>query len=123
MLTGLIGLVLLLAWTTTRHVFWYHNENLLLFNPLSLWLAVTVLLSFRGDRFARQAFIVAGVLYVMSVVALVLKIGDIAPQDNFALVLLMLPPMTAIAWGLKRQEMRGGRLETAPPSRLAPPVA
>ena len=98
---GLIGLVLLLAWTTTRHVFWFRNENLLLLNPLSLWLAVLVALSWRTTRFLRAAAIVAAAIAASSVVALACKLVP-GTQDNIAEIALLLPPHLAIAASLWR---------------------
>jgi hypothetical protein len=94
--------VLLLAWTSTRHVFWFRNENLLLMNPLALWLAVTILLSMRRARFARQAAIIALAIAALSVLALLLKGLPTFRQDNVALIWLLLPPSVAIAVGLWR---------------------
>ena len=37
---GLLGIVLTLLWTVTDHIFAHGNENLLLFNPL--WLALAM---------------------------------------------------------------------------------
>ncbi len=82
LLTGLFGLVLLLAWTLTRHVFWFRNENLLLLNPLSLFLAALAVVAAAGKF-----------------------IGF--PQHNVALVCLFLPPHLAIAWSLWRRREPG----------------
>ena len=101
-LTGIIGLILLLAWTTTRHVFWYHNENLLLLNPLALWLAAMIAVSLRRARFARQTTILAVTLAALCVLALAIKTMPAFRQDNLALVFLLLPPSIAIAIGLRR---------------------
>jgi hypothetical protein len=102
LVTGILGLVLLLAWTTTRHVFWYGNENLLLLNPIALFLAATVLLSMRQSRFGRPALITATVIAGLSVLSLLLKPIPLFTQDNLALVLLFIPPHVAIAIGLRR---------------------
>ena len=100
--TGLLGLVLLLAWTSTRHVFWYRNENLLLLNPLALWFAAMVLVAMRRPRFARQARLLALVIAAASVLALLAKALPWFPQDNLAVILLLLPANVAIAVGLWR---------------------
>ena len=99
--SGLGGLVLLLAWTSTRHVFWYRNENLLLLNPLSLWLAVLVAVP--GRPRARRAAAVLAVLIAMgSALALVLKVFP-ESQRNVALALLFVPVHFAVAWGLRER--------------------
>ena len=106
LVAGLFGLVLLLAWTMTRHVFWFRNENLLLLNPLSLFLAVLALLSIWKPRYARPAAIVALVTAALAVVAAAGKFVGL-PQNNFALVCLFLPAHLAIAWSLwKRRQPR-----------------
>jgi hypothetical protein len=99
---GLLGLVLLLAWTSTRHVFWFRNENLLLFNPLSLWLALLVGLSWRRPRYARSAALLSAAIAALAVVALALKAIP-RTQDNLAEIALLLPPHVTIAIGLWRQ--------------------
>lgn len=101
--TGILGLVLLLAWTTTRHVFWYDNQNLLLLNPLALWLAVTVPLARKRARMAKAAYWLAAAIAVTSFVALLIRLIPSAAlrQDNFALICLLLPANVAIALGLR----------------------
>jgi len=103
LVTGFLGLVLLLAWTSTRHVFWFRNANLLLLNPLSLFLAVTALLSLWRPRFTRAAAMLALVTAALGVLALVLKPVPGFGQQNLALVLLLLPAHLAIALGLWRR--------------------
>src|SRR6185503_1400963 len=102
---GVLGLVLLLAWTSTRHVFWFRNENLLLLNPLSLWLAVLVAFSARRPRFARSAALLGVVVAALSVLALLLKVVP-GTQDNVAEIALFLPAHAAIALGLWRARAR-----------------
>ena len=102
LVTGILGLVLLLAWTTTRHVFWYRNENLLLLNPIALWLAATVVPSMRRSRFGKAAATTAMVVAGLTVLSLVLKPIPAFTQDNLALILLFIPPHVAIAIGLLR---------------------
>src|SRR5215204_4672373 len=57
LLCGVIGVILMLAWTATRHMFWAWNENLFVVSPLSLALVVLLpmaLLRRRGERAARR---------------------------------------------------------------------
>jgi hypothetical protein len=112
--TGIVGLILLLAWTATRHVFWYRNENLLLLNPLSLWFAVTVAMSLRRPRYAKPAGILALVIAALGIVALVLKAIPTFDQDNIALIALLIPPHVAIAIGLRRRVSAGITIESPP---------
>ena len=100
-LTGILGLILLLAWTSTRHVFWFRNENLLLLNPLSLWLAVVAVIAMRRPGYTRATAILAITVAVLSCLALLLKALPGVTQNNVALILLLLPPQLAIALGLR----------------------
>jgi hypothetical protein len=102
-ITGLLGLVLLLAWTSTQHVFWFRNENLLLLSPLALWLAVLTPMAMRRDRWARPAAVCAVLIALLSAVALMLKGVPAFSQNNVPIILLFLPPHFAIAYGLWRR--------------------
>lgn len=111
--TGLLGLILLLAWTSTGHVFWYRNENLLLANPLALLLSVAALVSIWKPRLARGASVASMITAALAVVALAMKALPGAGQDNLPLILLLLPPHLAIALGLWQR--RGRHLSAAEP--------
>lgn len=102
-LTGVLGAVLLLAWLITQHVFWYRNENLLLVNPLSLWLAVLVPLSIWRPRFLRPATILAFVIGGLAALALLVKPIPGFAQDNIPIILLLVPPHAAIAFSFWRR--------------------
>ena len=104
--TGLLGLIVLLAWLITEHVFWFRNENLLLFNPLSLFLMMLVIMSMRNDRWLRPAAICAVVVAMLGAIALLFK-GLPRSQGNVPLILLTLPVHFAIAYGLWSRARRG----------------
>jgi hypothetical protein len=96
---GIIGVILILAWTATRHVFWSWNENLLQASPLSLALVVLVplaLLRGRAQRAARGAAL--AVLAVAALGALLALIPG--GQENRAVVALFLPVHLVLAWAL-----------------------
>src|SRR5688572_18334033 len=59
LLCGLIGVILVLAWTATRHIFWAWNENLLLLSPLSLLLVVLLPMTLLRGRQTRTTRAVA----------------------------------------------------------------
>jgi hypothetical protein len=101
-LTGLLGLLILLAWLTTQHVFWYRNENLLLLNPLALFLAVLIPLSGRR-RWLRPAAICAVLVAMLAAIALILKGVPGFSQDNLAMICLVLPVHFAVAFSLWRR--------------------
>jgi hypothetical protein len=95
---GVLGLVLTLLWTATHHVFAHRNENLLLFNPVWLVLAVLIPLYYaRGAaNRATRAFALAGA--GLAVIALVLHVVTLSSQENWPVIALGLPPALAIAW-------------------------
>ena len=99
LLCGMLGVILLLAWTATRHVFWAWNENLLLLTPLSLVLVLLIpaaILRRRGERAARM---IAAVLCGLGFVALLLALFP-GGQENLAIVAIVLPVHLALAWAL-----------------------
>jgi hypothetical protein len=96
---GLLGAIVLGAWAATQHVFWYRNENLLLFNPLALFLAVLAPLSLWRPRFTRPAAIISILLALFAAAALLMK-GFPGSQQNLALIALVLPPQFVIAYQL-----------------------
>jgi hypothetical protein len=99
MIVGLLGAVVLGGWLFTEHRFWFNNENLLLFNPLALALAVLAPLSIWRPRFTRSAAIVAIVMALLGAVAVMMK-GLPGSQRNVALIALVLPAHFAIAFQL-----------------------
>ena len=103
--TGLVGAVVLFAWLFTRHVFWAANENLLLLNPLSLWLAALAILSLRNPRWLRPAAITSVLVALCSAVALMLHGIPGAGQANAGVLALTVPAHFAVALGLWRRTM------------------
>jgi len=100
LLCGLVGVILVLAWTATRHIFWAWNENLFVLSPLSLALVVLLpaaLLRQRGVRTARAMALAVVALGVVGLVLALLPGG----QENRAIVALFLPVHLAIAWSLR----------------------
>jgi hypothetical protein len=102
-LTGLLGVVLLLGWAITEHTFWRYNENLLLLNPLSLFLMVLAPLSLWRPARTRAAAICAVIIAMLSAAGLILKGLPWFDQQNLAMIALLLPPHFAIAYGLWRR--------------------
>ncbi|MEK7402388.1 MAG: DUF4105 domain-containing protein [Gemmatimonadota bacterium] len=101
-ITGLAGAAILFAWLFTRHDFWASNENLLLLNPLSLWLAPLAIQSMRHARWARPAAITAVLVTLCAAGALILK-GIGGNQENVAVLALAVPAHFAVAFGLWRR--------------------
>ena len=97
---GLIGVILLLAWMFTKHVFWAANENVLMFTPLSLFLVAMIPAAVLSGRGIRAARIVAGILAVAAIVAAVLSLVP-GRQENHAVVALVLPVQIALYVALR----------------------
>lgn len=101
-IAGLLGVVLTLLWAVTDHVFAHANENLLLFNPLWLVLAVLAIAALArgrsGAAFRRWSLWLAG----LTVLALVTHLVFLSAQSNLAVIGLALPPALAIAWVARR---------------------
>jgi len=101
LLCGLIGVILIFAWTATRHVFWAWNENLFLLSPLSLLLVALLPVTLLRVRRERATRAVALAVVVLSLVGLVLAVIP-GGQENRAIVALFLPVHLAIAWSVLR---------------------
>lgn len=95
---GLLGVVLTLLWTVTDHIFAHRNENLLIFNPLWLVLAVLVAMTVWRGTASKITYGLARALAGLCVVALVVHLVLLSRQTNLALIALALPPALVIAW-------------------------
>ena len=96
-IAGLLGVVLTILWTATDHFFAHANENLLVFNPLWLVLAVLIAVYFTSGRSARLTGYLAVALAGLCVLALVSHLVMVSRQANLAVILLALPPALAVA--------------------------
>ena len=101
-IAGILGVLLTFLWVATDHVFAHSNENLLLFNPLWLVLAVLVILYFWTHRAVRWTRIFAYGLSALALIALLAHLVGISAQVNGAVIGLALPPALAIAWAVFR---------------------
>jgi len=100
LLCGLVGVILVLAWTATRHIFWAWNENLFVVSPLSLALVVLLPAALLRQRGVRAARAVAVAVVALGVVGLLFALIP-GGQENRAIVALFLPVHLAIAWSLR----------------------
>ena len=98
LITGILGVLIALAWLATQHVFWARNENLLLLTPFSLALVVLGPMSLLRGRAMRAARLVAALVAVAGVVAALLAL--VPTQENRAIIALFLPVHLALAWAL-----------------------
>ena len=99
LMCGVLGVILLLAWLATKHVFWASNETVLLLTPFSLALVILIpasVLSARGERAARMT---AAVVALLGLVAMILALIP-GGQQSGEIVALLLPVHLALAWAL-----------------------
>ncbi len=108
LISGILGVILLLAWLFTKHVFWAGNENVLLFTPLALFLAALYPAALLSGKAVRAAQMIAGLLVVAAFVAACLALMP-GGQENRAIVALMLPVQFALYVGLRSAMPRGTR--------------
>jgi len=113
---GLLGTVLVLLWAVTDHVFAHSNENVLLFNPLWLALAIMLPVYLWSGRWEAPTRRVTAVIVVLALTALGLHVLGISRQENVPLIGLMLPP----ALGFMAITVRA---RWAPIPRRVPPLA
>lgn len=100
---GLVGVVVLLAWTVTRHDFWDRNENVLQLGPQSLPLLVLVPLALaRPALWLPRAQRWALVVLAVSALGLLIKVLPWFRQPNLAVIAFALPAHLALAWSLSR---------------------
>jgi hypothetical protein len=101
-LAGILGVILALLWGATDHHFAYRNENLLLFNPLWLLLAVFAPMTAVKGRLSRTTRGLTFLLAGLGLVALLLHVTGLSREANGAIIALALPPMLALAWAVHR---------------------
>ena len=100
-LNGILGVVLIIGWTATRHVFMVRNENLLQFDPLSLVLAVVLPLAISRGKAVNVARTLSMVVAVIAIVGLAMKVIPWFNQTNGAVIALTLPAHLALAWAVR----------------------
>ena len=116
---GAVGtiLVLLLA---TDHSFTWWNENLFLFSPLNLGLAVLLPLSTRGAAWRGRARAVAAAGAALGLAGLLWQIAPASTQPNATFLALALPPQLGILWGLRGGTGAGDRDRGGAADRAGP---
>ena len=105
LLCGLLGVILIVAWAFTKHVFWAWNENLLLLSPISLLLVILLPASILSARYERGARMTAAVVAAVGVIAFLLAAIP-GGQENRAIVAMFLPVHLAFAWALALPRIR-----------------
>jgi len=121
LLCGMIGVILVLAWTATLHRFWAWNENLLQLSPLSLALVVLAPAALLSGRHQRAARLTAVGVLALATIGLLLAVIP-GGQESRAIVALFLPVHVALAWALALPQIAAApKRERAPDSN--PPTA
>ncbi len=110
LLSGLAGTLLLLGWLFTEHRFWYWNENLFQYNPLSLGLAFLFPMLFLRRRLSRSAAQLTVTIAAFSIVGLLLQSLPGLDQVNGEVIALTLPIHLGLAWA-------AGRIRSSYPAR------
>ena len=115
-LNGILGIILIVGWTATRHVFMARNENLLQFDVLSLALAVVLPLAVARARAVRLARTLSIVVAAVAFVGFAMQILPWFKQVNGEVIALTLPAHLALAWCVLALTVAP---ETAPARRAA----
>jgi hypothetical protein len=100
-LNGILGVILVIGWTATRHVFMVRNENLLQFDPLALLLAVLLPLAVARGKAVNAARTLSMIIAVIAIVGLAMKVLPWFQQTNGAVIALTLPAHLALAWAVR----------------------
>jgi hypothetical protein len=95
---GILGVILIVGWTATRHVFMARNENLLQFDVLSLALAVALPLAIARTRAVRPARTLSIAIAAIAFVGFAIQILPWFNQVNGEVIALTLPAHLALAW-------------------------
>ena len=113
---GILGVILIVGWTATRHVFMARNENLLQFDVLSLALAVVLPLAVARARAVRLARTLSIVVAAIAFVGFAMQILPWFKQVNGEVIALTLPAHLTLAWCVLALTLAP---ETAPARRAA----
>ena len=92
LLTGLLGIALLLLWTSTDHAVAYRNQNLLLLSPLSVglaWYGLRIVIRGVGAIGSMRWLNLA--LVLSALLGLLVKVLPVEWQDNGSLIAFFLP--------------------------------
>jgi len=100
-LNGILGVILIVGWTATRHVFMVRNENVLQFDPLALALAVVLPLAISRGKSVNAARTLSTIVAVVAVVGLAMQLLPWFNQTNGAVMALTLPAHLTVAWAVR----------------------
>lgn len=102
LVAGVVGLIITWLWGLSSHMVAHWNENILLFNVLSLALAIALPLAVRGNPRAEKAArrLAVGVT-TLAALALLIKLWPAFHQSNLDLIALALPVHAGVLVGLR----------------------
>jgi hypothetical protein len=107
---GILGEMLTILWECTDHRFAHSNENLLLFNPLWLILAVTLPMTVLRGRAVTLSTRLLYVLAGLGVIALLAHAVGLSRQQNLAVIGLGLLPAIGLVIAIRQARNVQGRL-------------
>ena len=99
-LNGILGVILIVGWTATRHVFMARNENLLQFDVLSLALAFVLPVALGRGHAIRAARALAMAIAVIALAGFAMQILPWFDQVNGEVIALTLPAHLALVWSV-----------------------
>jgi hypothetical protein len=103
LLLGIAGLFLAWGETFTGHVAAYHNENLLHFSPLAIFLIVLIPAMLARKKWAmRPGWIVLSLIVASGIVGLLLKAFPFFYQSNWSMIALTVPANLGLLVGMYR---------------------
>jgi len=117
LLCGLGGLALAFLWFGTEHRAAWRNENLLLLNPLCLWLAASWAGALAGRTPGRASRAVAWLVVLCAAFALFSKILPWFVQSNLQWIVLLAPIHLALALSLAPAPRRAAAAAAQVPAR------
>ena len=100
-LNGILGAILIIGWTATRHVFMLHNENVLQFDVLSLALAIALPLAMGRRRAVGAARVLTALIAMIALVGFVMQALPWFNQVNGEVIALTLPAHLALLWAVR----------------------
>jgi hypothetical protein len=102
LVAGVVGLLITWLWAASTHMVAHWNENILLFNVLSLALAIALPMAVRGKPRAEKAArrLALGVT-TLAALALLIKVSPAFHQSNLDLIALALPVHAGVLLGLR----------------------
>jgi hypothetical protein len=99
LLLGVAGMTMAGLWTLTNHWIAYRNENLFFFNPVALFLVVSLPFLARGRVWATGTSVcMAGIVVALSALGFVVQALPWFNQVNGSMIAMALPPNLAVGW-------------------------